>query len=202
MQAAALGSPVLDEADRARAFLYRLLGSALAGPPDSRTLQRLAALGGDTGALGEALRALSQAARETDLDAAAREYDALFIGVGRGELMPYASFYLTGFLHERPLARVREDMARFGLERAVGRSDPEDHIATICEVMACLIEGIDGAPWPVAQQSGFFRRHLDPWAGRLFADLEKASSARFYRPVGTLGRLLVQIDRDGFLLEG
>jgi TorA maturation chaperone TorD len=195
-------APVLDEVERGRADLYRLLGFALARPPTMRLIDYLSQLDGGTGALGEALRDTAEAARSTRLEAAVREYDALFIGMTRGELLPYASYYLTGFLHERPLARLREDMARLGLARAQGHSDPEDHIGTVCEVMAGLIDGGGDIPLPLADQRAFFGRHVEPWAGRFFADLEAASSARFYRPLGTLGRLLVEIDHHGFLLEG
>ena len=185
--------PALDDVDAARALSYRMLGHALARPPDSSFLDRLARLEGGDAPLGTALRAIAAHARQTTVAVARSEYDTLFIGVARGELLPYASFYLTGFLHERPLARIRADLPILGLARAPTTSDPEDHIAFLCEVMATLIE----QPDPMLQQS-FFARHLAPWAISLFTDLERANAARLYRPIGTLGRLLIELDRQGF----
>ena len=187
------GGPALDEVDVARALLYRLLAHLLAGPASPELLHRVARLQGDDGLLGEALADLAGIARETAPEAARKEHDTLFIGVARGELLPYASFYLTGFLHERPLARLRGDLERLGLARMTGRSDPEDHMATMCDVMATLIER-----GSAEAEAGFFTRHLLPWAQAFFTDLERAASARFYRPVGRVGRLLAELDRQGF----
>ena len=183
----------MDEVEAARALVYGLLGHVLAQPPEAGFLARLAGLDGG-GEIGTALRDLAAQARSATVGTARAEYDALFIGVARGELVPYGSFYLTGFLHERPLARLRADLARLGLARVAGRSDPEDHIATECEIMASL------ADCPAEVQAEFFGRHLGPWASRFFSDLERAASARLYRPVGTLGRLMIELDRQGFAL--
>ena len=182
----------LDEVETARALIYRLLGHVLAQPPDAGLLARLAQVNGDDSPIGAALQRLAAVASGCSVMAARAEYDTLFIGVARGELLPYASFYLTGFLHERPLARLRTDLARLGLTRPQGRSDPEDHMATVCEVMATLTER---APSAGAE---FFTRHLAPWGAGFFADLEQAAAARLYRPIGTLGRLMVELDRQGF----
>ncbi len=183
---------ILDEVETARALVYRMLGHALAQPPDAVLLARLAGVDGNDSPIGLALRELAVQAAGCSVEAARAEYDVLFIGVARGELMPYASFYLTGFLHERPLARLRADLARLGFARAPGRSDPEDHIATICEVMASLTERGPSAG------AEFFARHLAPWGASFFADLERAASARLYRPIGAIGRLMVELDRQGF----
>ncbi len=185
----------MDDVELARALIYGMLGRALAEPWDAGFLARLAKLDGDDGEVGTALRAVATSARDVTVDVARTEYDALFIGVARGELVPYASFYLTGFLHERPLARLRAEMVALSLVRAGGRSDPEDHIATECEVMATLI-----GRGSVDAQAGFFERHLAPWAGRFFTDLERAASASLFRPIGTLGRLMMDLDRQGFAL--
>jgi TorA maturation chaperone TorD len=192
---------VPDETEQARAGLYRLLALALARPPDAATLAALAALDGGPGEIGDALHETAAAARATTVAEARLEYDALFIGITEGEVVPYASFYLTGFLHERPLARMREDMAEFGLAQADGRSEPEDHIATICEVMAHIVDGPANERRPLARQHAFFRRHIDPWAGRFFADLQAAPAARLFRPLATLGRLWVELERAAFLME-
>jgi TorA maturation chaperone TorD len=191
----------VDELDLARSRLYGLLGLLLAAPPSRAALDRIAAaLRGGGGAapgspLGRALDELGALAAATPEAEAEREYNALFVGVDRGELVPYASYYLTGFLHSRPLARLRQEMAALGLERAPGVPEPEDHIAALCEVMAGLIAGdFAAAPGGGTGERGFFERHLAPWAGRFFRDLERARAARLYRPVGAVGRLLVDID--------
>jgi TorA maturation chaperone TorD len=172
----------------------------LAGAPDAALLRRLALLRGDDTPLGRGHAALAEAAGATGADAAAREYFALFIGTGRGELLPYASYYLTGFLNERPLARLRADLAAFGIERGAEASEPEDHAAILCEIMAGLIGGEFRAP--LDQQRRFFDKHLAPWIGRFFADLEAARAAVFYRPVGTIGRRFIDIETQGFALPG
>ena len=186
------------ETEAGRACVYGLLAALLARAPEDALLARLAGLDGDGTALGEALGALGAAAREAQAGAVEREFHDLFIGLGRGELLPYASYYLTGFLHERPLAKLRGDLAGLGLARADGAVEPEDHIATLCEVMAGLIEG-DLADGP-DQDRRIFERHLRPWAERFFADLEQAKAARFYRAVGRLGRVFIGIETEAFAL--
>ncbi len=117
-------------------------------------------------------------------DAVRREYDDLFIGLVRGEVLPYASYYLTGFLNEKPLALLRRDMARLGIARTPDVQEPEDHIASICEMMAGLIRGRFGGPVGLTAQREFFAAHLAPWAEHFFGDLEGAKNARFLRARG------------------
>jgi TorA maturation chaperone TorD len=191
-------APVIDDIEAARAREYGLLAILLRKAPDAALLQRLAQLRGDATPLGLAHAALAEAATAQGTDAIAREYFTLFIGIGRGELLPYASYYLTGFLHERPLARVRADLARLGLERADGQNDPEDHAAILCEIMSGLIAGNFAAP--AAAQHQFFEEHLAPWLGQFFLDLEGAKGADFYRAVGTVGRLFIAIETEAFAL--
>lgn len=187
-----------DEADLGRARLYRLLATLLVQAPGGDLLSRLAGVAGDTTPVGVALGRLAQAAEATTAEAVEREFFDLFIGIGRGELLPYASYYLTGFLHERPLARLRGDLARLGIARADGVAEPEDHIAALCEVMAGLIDGT--FPAPAGEDGRFFERHLRPWAARFFADLEGAKVARFYRAVGALGRQFITIETEALAL--
>ena len=126
--------------------------------------------------------------------------DALFLlQDARGELLPYASYYLTGFLHERPLARVREDLERLGIERAGSSREPEDHIAILLEVMAGLARGDFEADF--SEQARFFERHLKPWAARMFADLEMSQSANFYHAVGRVGRIFIELESEAFALS-
>ncbi len=187
-----------DALDLARARHWQLLGLLLRAAPDAATLAIAARLEGDASPLGTARAALARAAGATDPAALEREYHHLFIGVGRGELLPYASYYRTGFLHEKPLARLRADLRRLGIERAPGQADPEDHIGCLAEVMAGLIAGAFAVD--AEEQQHFFNRHLEPWAGRFFADLEAAEAARFYRPVGIIGRHLVEIEATAYTL--
>ncbi|HYD30392.1 MAG TPA: molecular chaperone TorD family protein [Azospirillaceae bacterium] len=195
-----MGNVAVDEPDRLRAHVYALLAHLLARPPDAGLLALVAPLRGDDTLLGRALTALGKAASDIAERAAEREYSALFIGVVRGELVPYASYYRTGFLNERPLARVRIDMQALGIARAPGVPEPEDHIAALCEVMAGLILGTFGAPADLGHQQDFFDRHLAPWADRFFADLEAAEAAVLYRPVGTIGRVFLDIEAQAFAL--
>jgi TorA maturation chaperone TorD len=178
------------DAERGRLFL--LLGRLLATPPDTALLGALAGLPRGLTPVGAALAAVANAACATDEAAVTGEFHSLFIGVGRGELLPYASFYLTGFLHERPLAALRQDLARLGIAPAFGRAEPEDHIASLCEVAGGLLTGAFEGGRLAADR--FIAGHLQPWAGRCFADLAAADAAAFYRPVGQLGRTLLEIE--------
>lgn len=189
----------IDDADLMRAHAYALLARTLARPPSELLLTTLGGLEGDDSPLGEAFTALAEAARATDEAAAGAEYHALFIGVVQGELVPYASYYRTGLLHDRPLAELRADLEALGIERAPDVAEPEDHIAALCETMAALVDGTLGPPDPRLQHI-IFRRHLAPWAGRFFADLETARPASLYRPVGTIGRLFLSIETDCFAM--
>ena len=179
-----------------RAREYALLAALLARPPDAALLKQLASIEGDGTPLGLAHKVLAAAAAEQEAAAVAREYFELFIGVGRGELLPYGSYYLTGFLHERPLARLRAELLALGIERVEGQCEPEDHAAILCEIMAGLVTGEFAAP--VERQRYFFDRHLAPWMPRFFADLEAAKAADFYRPVGAIGRLFIDLETEAF----
>ena len=186
-----------DEIDAARAAEYRLLAALLARAPDAALLTRLARLKGDETPLGMAHIALGEAAAKADAAATQREYFHLFIGLGRGEFLPYASYYLTGFLQERPLAAVRRDFAKLGLARADDRSEPEDHIASLLDAMADLSAGSVGAH---GDEKRFFETHLRPWVERFFSELELSDEAKFYRAVARAGREFMAIEAQAFAL--
>jgi TorA maturation chaperone TorD len=188
----------VDEVDAARAQEYALLAALLARAPDAALLERLGTLRGDPSPLGLAHAALADAATRTNAERAEREYFNLFIGLGRGELLPYGSYYLTGFLHERPLARLREDLSRLGIERVEGQAEPEDHAAILCEIMAGLASS--RFPAPAGADRELFEQHLAPWIGRFFADLEQAEAADFYRRIGMLGRVFIEIETEALAL--
>jgi TorA maturation chaperone TorD len=187
--------------DRLRADQYQLLAGFLAAPAEAGLLQLASGFAGDGSEYGRALAELADRARRTTPEAVSREYHQLFIGIGCGELIPYGSYYRTGFLNEKPLARLRGDMARLGIARAEDVKEPEDHIGALCEMMAGLITGAFGAPLDLAAQRTFFERHLAPWAPLFFEDLEKAGSAWLYAPVGTLGRVFMGIETTAFMME-
>jgi TorA maturation chaperone TorD len=188
------------EEDVLRAGMYDMLGALLARPPGRDLIDRVAKLDGDGSEMGRAVQALARVARGATESAVEREFNRLFIGLGRGELVPYASYYMTGFLHEKPLALLRGDMARRGIARAANVFEPEDNIASLCEMMAGLILGRFGAPEPLSGQRDFFGRHIGPWAGHFFTDLEGAKESVFYAPVGAAGRVFMAIEREAFRL--
>jgi TorA maturation chaperone TorD len=186
----------VDEVDAARAQEYALIAALLLRAPDAKLLANLAELRGDASPLGLAHAALADAAAQASAESVEREYFNLFIGLGRGELLPYGSYYLTGFLQERPLARLRDDLNQIGVTRAEGVVEPEDHAGILCEIMA----GLAGGALPAPQDSDrlIFERHLRPWIARFFADLETAEAANFYRRVGSVGHVFMEIETEAF----
>ncbi|WP_404379200.1 molecular chaperone [Caenispirillum salinarum] len=194
----------IGEEDVLRARFYTLLSNLLLAPPPAGVLADLGGLTGDDTPLGQALGDLAAAAREADADAVSEEHLAVLVGITRGEVVPYASHYLTGFLHEKPLAEVRESLRALGVERAPGQAEPEDHIGILFDVMRGLILGEFGAAAGagLAEQKAFFTRHIAPWADTLFRDIEAARSARFYRAVGAVGRAFLDIERESFAMVG
>ncbi len=187
--------------DQMRADLYNYLGVMLAGPPDDMILSQTCGLSGDETEMGQAIVSLSKVGKLSRLKSIESEYNRLFIGLGRGELLPYASYYLTGFLNEKPLATLRRDMAAEGLTRAPSVFEPEDNIASLMEMMGAIILGRFGAPADLARQKTFFNKHIAPWAGHFFADLEGAKNSVFYAPVGTVGRIFMEIEAEAFRLS-
>ena len=186
-----------------RADIYDFLSALLARPPSRDLIERTAALEGDGETeLGRAIGALARVAASTPERSARSEYDRLFIGLGRGELVPYASYYVTGFLHEKPLSLLRDDMRRLQMRREDTVKEPEDGIASLCEMMAGMIRGRFGAPVGLAGQREFFGRHLAPWAEHFFTDLERAKGSVLYAPLGSVGRIFMQIEKDAFRLAG
>ena len=192
------GKRAVAEEDVLRANVYALLGRLLRSPPTANDLRRLGSLKGDATDLGQATSALAAVARGARPEAVDDEFHTLFIGVGRGELLPYGSYYMSGFLNEKPLSKLRIDMAQMGIGRAKGVAETEDHIAALCETMAGLITGAFGEPADLAVQQRFFDAHIAPWAGKFFDELEAAEAAAFYMPVGTIGRLFLHIEAQAF----
>lgn len=190
------------EEDRLRADLYDFLAALLVRPPDGELIARCRGLGGDESDLGKAIGALQRVATSASEESVLREFNNLFIGLGRGELVPYASFYMTGFLNEKPLAHLRRDMATLGIQREQDVYEPEDNIASLCEMMAGLILGRFGPPASLNQQQEFFDRHIAPWAPHFFADLKGAKTSLFFAPVGAIGAIFMEIEKEAFRMAG
>lgn len=187
--------------DRLRADLYNLLGLILAAPPDQLLIDQTAGLTGDESEFGNAINTLARIAKRTKPQSVASEFNKLFIGLGRGELLPYASYYLTGFLNEKPLALLRQDMARLGLARSETVFEPEDNIASLMEMMGAIIVGRFGPPASLERQKEFFNKFIGPWARHFFKDLEGAKNSVFYAAVATVGRMFMEIEAEAFRMS-
>lgn len=185
------------EEDRWRVITYRLLARLLAAAPDNSVIRMLQAIEIQTAetALTTAWHALAQVSHNADLEQLEQEYNALFIGFTSGEVIPYASRYLTGFLMEKPLAKLRQDLIQSGIQRQQSVCEPEDHIAAVLEAMSLLIESADNSQWT------FFNQHVLPWVPKLFKDLLQANSAQFYIPVAQLGEAFVALETTLFSME-
>ena len=196
MDTEAFVSPSVTDEDAVRANVYGLLGALLAGPPPQDIFDLLASIDPPSNdGLGPAWRELKRAAERADVEAVDDEYHDLFVGVGRGELIPYGSWYRTGFVMDKPLAVLRSDLAALGFERRDEVKEPEDHAAALLETMALIAaspeHGID-------VQRRFFDRHVATWMRAFFADLQTAGSARFYRAVGQFGEQYMAFETQYF----
>jgi len=176
-----------------RTQTYALLARLLSAAPDESLLENLIAIDvtEPDSPMGKQWFQLIAAAKQIDIAVVEDEYQSLFIGVTRGELMPYGSYYQTGFLMEEPLALLRTDLFRLGLERQDGTTEPEDHIAAQCDVMRLLLTA-EGTPVVTADE--FFNQHLKPWVLRFFSDLTQADNAQFYRSIGLFGEQFMTME--------
>ena len=183
-----------NEEDVLRAQLYHLLAHYLSGPPTNDDLAVASQLEAAPGTvLGDGVLALAAAARETTQEREADAYQRLFIGLGRGVFVPYGSYYLTGFLHEKPLARLRADMETLGIVRDEGVSEPEDHVASVLEMMAGLLSDRFGLVSKDAQRR-FFEAHVGSWAGHFLRDLSLDKESEFYAALGSLGARFIEVE--------
>jgi TorA maturation chaperone TorD len=194
-------SSALDE-ETARAELYGLLAQLYYAPPAPELMVNLRVAATEApapgGFLEEPWRVLVGVARELSDDSLAEEYNALFGGVGKPEVYLYGSHYLSGFLNEKPLARLRTELNSLGLGRDEAMSDTEDHMAYLCEVMRYLIAGDDVAVANLARQQSFFAAHLQPWVGQLCDAIQQHPKARFYAAVAELTRAFASVEAQGF----
>ena len=179
---------------------YTLLGAVLNSPCSEQIVDLLTSID-VTGVSGESLpwNKLQGAVATADLEELAHEHHALFVGLGRGELLPYGSVYLTGFLQEKPLADLRTDLQQLGFEAAENTHEPEDHAGALCEVMGIMAGSPDDFPHDT--QKAFFSRHMGPWMTEFFDDLIKARDSGFYRAVGEFGRAFIAMEKRYFEME-
>ena len=194
-------SSTLDE-ETARAEIYGLLAQLFYAVPAPALLEALRVAPTEAPAAGgfleEPWRELVGAARALDDGAIAREYEALFGGVGKPEIYLFGSHYLSGFLNERPLVKLRTELSGLGLERHEGMSDTEDHFAYLCEVMRYLIAGDDVAVANLTRQSEFFAAHIQPWGPTLCDTITAHRKARFYATLGAFTHAFIKVESQGF----
>jgi len=194
---ATLAPGEIGEADALRAQTWALLASLLRQPPAAAMLDGIAAsepgADDDERPLASAWRDLRDAAAAADAARIDDEFHDLFIGVGRGELVPYASWYRTGFLMDRALVSLRQDLQLLGFERNADVHEPEDHVSAVAEVMAMLADPAEDHD--ASTQALFFREHVDSWMPALFEDLRNARCADFYLSVGRLGEAFLAFER-------
>ena len=191
---------LIEEEDQLRADMYSFLASLLRTEPSADLIKQLTLLESDDTPIGKAIKILTKLASSLDLPSIRAEYVGIFIGVGRGEILPFASYYLTGFLKDKPLAKLRGDMQEIGIAVSSG-IDPEDHIATLFDIMAGLILGKFNRKFSIGAQRDFFNKHLAPWVDLLMRDIEASKIAVFYAPVGTIGREFIEIERSSFKMD-
>jgi TorA maturation chaperone TorD len=188
--------------ETARADLYGLLSTLFYAPPSQALLDTIASANAmGEGVLEHAWADLVATCKLANAETVREEYDGLFIGVGKPEVMLYGSWYLSGFLMEKPLAALRADLNLLGLERPETVMESEDHIAALCEVMRYLIASDDIVQANLATQKRFFAAHLQPWVLPLFAAVEAHRDVRFYAPVARLARAFFEVEMQAFEMD-
>ena len=183
-----------------RASAYGILAALLRKVPTSEVLEYVSNFSDvavDEDEMLLSMSTLGLAAKTSALSAVDDEYHDLFIGLGRGELVPYGSWYLTGYLMEKPLSILRDDLKLLGFERDESVVEPEDHVAALCEVMSLLVSDKDVS---AETQTIFFEKHMSPWMDRFFNDLSEAESAVFYRAVGRFGSAFFDLEEQYLLV--
>ena len=191
----------INEEDQLRADMYSFLANLLRAEPDEKLVEQLTFLKSDDSPIGKSIKTLSKLATSLDLPTIRDEYVKIFLGVGRGEILPFASYYLTGFLKDKPLAKLRQDMQEIGIKLEDEVKEPEDHIATIFDMMSGLILGKFEKKCSIADQKDFFNNHLAPWVDLLMRDIESSKIAVFYSPIGTIGKEFMEIERASFSMN-
>ena len=192
---------ITNNEDQLRADMYSFLANLLRAEPSAELVDQLTKLESDESPIGKSIKTLSKLASSLDLPTIRDEYVRIFIGVGRGEILPFASYYLTGFLKDKPLAKLRNDMKEIGIQLAENVKEPEDHIASLFDMMSGLILGKFSKKFSIGEQKDFFNKHLAPWVDLLMRDIESSRIAVFYSPIGTIGREFMEIERSSFSMD-
>jgi TorA maturation chaperone TorD len=196
-----LSGSALDE-ETARSEVYGLLAALYYAPPTPELLEQLRVAVTEAPAAGgfleEPWRNLVAAARAASNEAIREEYNALFGGVGKPEVYVFGSHYLSGFLNEKPLARLRTDLARFGLERDEAMPETEDHFAYVCEVMRYLIAGDDAGVANLSNQKSFYADHLQAWGAQMCDALAAHPKAQFYAALSAFTKAFLSVEAQGF----
>ena len=192
---------IINNEDQLRADMYSFLANLLRSEPSAELVNQLTKLESDESPIGKSIKTLSKLASSLDLPTIRDEYVRIFIGVGRGEILPFASYYLTGFLKDKPLAKLRNDMKEIGIQLAENVKEPEDHIASLFDMMSGLILGKFSKKFSIGEQKDFFNKHLAPWVDLLMRDIESSRIAVFYSPIGTIGREFMEIERSSFSMD-
>lgn len=199
-----LKAEALSGEDWARADFYALLSKLFSGRIDAEFLAGFKQFEKESvdpsSPLGFEFQELLRAIEASSMDAIREEYESLFIGVGKPDIMLYGSFYMAGFLNEKPLVALREDLAHLGLEAEKKLTETEDHISFLCEVMRYLILE-DNPPLPFTEQVQFFTRHMAPWYTQLCDAIETNGQTRFFKTVGRLARVFFDIETQSFDFE-
>ncbi len=191
----------IKEEDQLRADMYSFIANLIRSEPSVELIETIKNLKGDKSNIGSAIKLLSKFANSLHISEIQDEYVSLFLGVGRGELLPFASYYLTGFLNDKPLSKLRDDMNKIGVVRLKEVKEPEDHISSLFDIMSGLITGKFGKQYTVSEQSDFFEKHLNTWVHLLMTDIESAKTAVFYAPLGSLGKEFINIEREAFRMN-
>ena len=192
---------IINNEDQLRADMYSFLANLLRSEPSAELVNQLTKLESDESPIGKSIKTLSKLASSLDLPTIRDEYVRIFIGVGRGEILPFASYYLTGFLKDKPLAKLRNDMKEIGIQLTENVKEPEDHIASLFDMMSGLILGKFSKKFSIGEQKDFFNKHLAPWVDLLMRDIESSRIAVFYSPIGTIGREFMEIERSSFSMD-
>ena len=191
----------IKEEDQLRADMYSFLANMIRTEPSQELLDSVKKLTGDDSSIGKSIKLISKLASAMHVSEIQDEYVNLFVGVGRGELLPFASYYLTGFLNDKPLSKLRNNMNELGVVRIKEVKEPEDHVSSLFDIMSGMITGQFGKQYSITEQSNFFEKHLNSWIHLLMSDIESAKTAVFYVPIGSLGKEFINIEREAFRMN-
>ncbi|MDE2360762.1 MAG: molecular chaperone TorD family protein [Betaproteobacteria bacterium] len=206
MQQASLAVPhPIAPEDATRADFYALLARLFADGPDAAmlaALARAARMEGESSSIALAWNRLIDASSAMDPAAAAQEYTDLFIGVGKSEVNLHASYWLSGFMMEKPLANLRGSLAELGIARRDEVAMLEDHLSALCETMRLLIAGHgERGPTGIAVQRVFFERYIAPWVFECCAAISNCPIANYYVHVAEFAREFIAVDRDALAMD-